>query len=402
MNAAVALNTIMRRWGKEASSEWNVSGDLCSGFAADKNDWDYYPNINPFIKCDCTFSNNTLCRITKLRVNKLDVVGQIPSELQNLTRLENLALGFNPLSGPLPKELGNLTNLISLGISLNNFTGGLPEELGNLTKLKQLYIDSSGFSGPFPSTFSKLQNLQILLASDNGFTGKIPDYLGSMTNLEEMFLGNNNLAGRLPDGISSSLKAINTSTRGSDNTIYEADPANLGAATYYVTGQTRWGVSSVGHYFRATDAKNIIYSSQNFNNVVDSKLFETGRVSPSSLRYYGLGLENGNYTVLLRFAEIAFPDSQTWLSLGRRVFDIYIQGKLHDKRVIAVKQLSQSSHQGASEFVTEVATISAVQHRNLVRLHGCCIDSKTPLLVYEYLENGSLDQAIFGEFTSAK
>lgn len=117
----------------------------------------------------------------------------------------------------------------------------------------------------------------------------------------------------------------NTSTRGSDNTIYEADPANLGAATYYVTGQTRWGVSSVGHYFRATDAKNIIYSSQNFNNVVDSKLFETGRVSPSSLRYYGLGLENGNYTVLLRFAEIAFPDSQTWLSLGRRVFDIYIQ-----------------------------------------------------------------------------
>ncbi len=67
-----------------------------------------------------------------------------------------------------------------------------------------------------------------------------------------------------------------------------------------------------------------------------------------------------------------------------------------------MKQLSQSSHQGASEFVTEVATISAVQHRNLVRLHGCCIDSKTPLLVYEYLENGSLDQAIFGEFTSAK
>lgn len=71
MHAAVALNTIMRRWGKEASSEWNVSGDLCSGFAADKNDWDYYPNINPFIKCDCTFSNNTLCRITKLYAHSL-------------------------------------------------------------------------------------------------------------------------------------------------------------------------------------------------------------------------------------------------------------------------------------------------------------------------------------------
>jgi serine/threonine protein kinase len=64
-----------------------------------------------------------------------------------------------------------------------------------------------------------------------------------------------------------------------------------------------------------------------------------------------------------------------------------------------VKQLSQTSHQGKSQFVTEVATISAVQHRNLVKLYGCCIDSNTPLLVYEYLENRSLDQALFGVHT---
>uniref|UniRef100_A0A0E0DP14 non-specific serine/threonine protein kinase n=1 Tax=Oryza meridionalis TaxID=40149 RepID=A0A0E0DP14_9ORYZ len=436
--------------------------------------------------------------------------------------------------------------------------------------------------------------------SFNNITGEVPQSILNLGNLNSLFLGNNSLTGKLPDGISSSLKVMNlvannflldttsestlpwginclqqdtpcfrgspeyysfavdcgsnASIRGSDDTIYEADPINLGAATYYVTGQTRWGVSSVGN---AIDAKNIIYSSQPFQNVVDSELFETARMSSSSLRYYGLGLENGNYTVLLQFAELAFPDSQTWLSLGRRVFDIYIQGalkekdfdirktaggksfsvvnksfmvivsknfleihlfwagkgtvdiptkdnyygpmisalsvtpnftptvrngipkrkskagaisgiligaivlvlaalfgvftlvkkrralaqqkeelynlvgrpdvfsyaelklatdnfssqnilgeggfgpvykgKLPDERVIAVKQLSQSSHQGTSQFVTEVATISAVQHRNLVILHGCCIDSKTPLLVYEYLENGSLDRAIFGD-----
>ncbi len=78
---------------------------------------------------------------------------------------------------------------------------------------------------------------------------------------------------------------------------------------------------------------------------------------------------------------------------------LLFQGKLPDGKVVAVKQLSESSHQGKSQFVTEVATISAVQHRNLVKLHGCCIDSKSPLLVYEYLENGSLDQALFSEFT---
>ncbi|EEE63026.1 hypothetical protein OsJ_17834 [Oryza sativa Japonica Group] len=549
-----ALNTILGRWGKKASSEWNISGEPCSGYAIDKTDWDYYPNINPFIKCDCTDSNNTVCHITKLRVTKLDVVGQIPTELQNLTHLVDLnfnynyltgaipsfigiftsmkylALAMNPLSGPLPKELGNLTNLVSLGISLDNFTGGLPEELGNLTKLRQLRASDNGFIGKIPDYLGSMTNLQDIAFQGNSFEGPIPQslsnltkltsllvtdfwktrmsrrigdivdgnsslaFIGNMTSLSELllrnckisgdlraidfskfeklilldlsfnkitgqvpqsilnlgnlqflFLGNNSLTGMLPDGISSSLKAIalpsglnclqqdipclrespeyysfaidcgsKTALRGSDNTIYEADSINLGAASYYVTDLTRWGVSSVGNYFQATDGNNIISSPQHFQNVVDSELFETARMSPSSLRYYGLGLENGNYTVVLQFAEFAFPDSQTWLSLGRRVFDIYVQislllcemayqkgnvkqGKLPDGRVIAVKQLSQSSHQGTNQFVTEVATISAVQHRNLVRLHGCCIDSKTPLLVYEYLENGSLDRAIFGQ-----
>uniref|UniRef100_A0A0D3G589 Leucine-rich repeat-containing N-terminal plant-type domain-containing protein n=1 Tax=Oryza barthii TaxID=65489 RepID=A0A0D3G589_9ORYZ len=68
---AAALNTILGRWGKNASPEWNISGELCSGFAADKTDWDYYPNINPFIKCDCTWSNNTLCHITRLYTHSL-------------------------------------------------------------------------------------------------------------------------------------------------------------------------------------------------------------------------------------------------------------------------------------------------------------------------------------------
>uniref|UniRef100_A0A0D9WEF9 non-specific serine/threonine protein kinase n=1 Tax=Leersia perrieri TaxID=77586 RepID=A0A0D9WEF9_9ORYZ len=603
----------MGRWGLKAPSEWNISGEPCSGVASDESNWDNYPK-DPAIKCDCSFNNNTICHIIKLRVNKLNIVGQIPAELQNLTYLQDLGLGFNLLSGPLPRELGNLTNLLSLGISLDNFIGEFPEEIGNLTKLEQLYIDSSGFSGPFPSTISRLKNLKFLKASDNEFTGKLPDYLGSLTKLEDMAFQGNSFEGPIPASFSNLTKLINlrigdivngssslafisnltslsilvlrncmisgnletvdfsrfatltlldfsynhltgtfptwatqnnlqlnlvannfvlgsykdslpsglnclqqdtpcfrgspeyysfavdcgsnTSTRGSDNTIYEADATNLGDASYFVTSQTRWGIS---------------------NNTVDSKLFETARMSPSSLRYYGLGLENGNYTVMLQFAEFAFPNSQTWLSLGRRVFDIYVQGELRERnfdirkaaggksfvainrtytatvlrnfleihlfwagkgtsgiptqgyygpmisalrvtpnftptvrngvpkrrskagtiagmsigvlvlglgvlfgifmlikkrrimaqqkegsfdrlpdgRVIAVKQLSESSHQGKKQFVTEVATISAVQHRNLVKLHGCCIDSHTPLLVYEYLENGSLDRAIF-------
>lgn len=62
-----------------------------------------------------------------------------------------------------------------------------------------------------------------------------------------------------------------------------------------------------------------------------------------------------------------------------------------------MKQLSLASHQGKNQFVAEIATISAVQHRNLVKLYGCCIEGEKRLLVYEYLENRSLDQALFGK-----
>jgi hypothetical protein len=73
-----------------------------------------------------------------------------------------------------------------------------------------------------------------------------------------------------------------------------------------------------------------------------------------------------------------------------------LQGILNDGRDVAVKQLSIGSHQGKSQFIAEIATISAVQHRNLVKLYGCSIEGSNRLLVYEYLENKSLDQALFG------
>ncbi|XP_006653768.3 probable LRR receptor-like serine/threonine-protein kinase At1g56130 [Oryza brachyantha] len=742
---AAALGAMMARLGLSAPASWNVSGEPCSGAATDDTPLDDNPAFNPAIKCDCSHLNNTLCHITRLKINTLDVVGPIPEELRNLTHLVKLdfrknyftgplpafigeltslkyiTVGINALSGPIPKELGNLTNLVSLALGSNNFNGSLPDELGKLTKLQQLYIDSNDFSGPLPATLSQLANLSTLWASDNNFTGKIPDYLGSLTNLTQLrlqgnsfqgpiprsfynlvklkslrigdivngssslafignmtslgdlvlrnskisdslssvdfskfgslnlldlsfnnitgqipqsilnlpflsflFLGNNSLSGSLPatksplltnldfsynylsgnfpswatqkdlqlnvvannfvingSDISALPWGLNCLQRntlcflgspksasfavdcggsrtisGSDNAMYQADNANLGAASYYVAGAPTWGVSTTGRFMDPPNGSYIIYSSRQFDNTLDSGLFQTARMSPSSLRYYGIGLENGNYTVTLQFAEVDFPDMQSWRSRGRRIFDIYVQGerkeqnfdikkaaggksftvvkkqyvvpvtknfleihlfwagkgtccipsqgyygpaisalsatpnfiptvrspadknrsrtsviigvvvgvavcalvslaglfiwrqkrrkllseleelynivgkpnvfsyselrsatenfsssnllgeggyglvhkgKLSDGRMVAVKQLCQSSNQGKKQFATEIETISRVQHRNLVALYGCCLESNAPLLVYEYLENGSLDQVLFGK-----
>jgi len=65
-----------------------------------------------------------------------------------------------------------------------------------------------------------------------------------------------------------------------------------------------------------------------------------------------------------------------------------------------VKQLSSKSQQGNNEFLTEIGTISALQHPHLVKLYGCCIEGNQLLLVYEYMENNSLARALFGNLIS--
>lgn len=113
----------------------------------------------------------------------------------------------------------------------------------------------------------------------------------------------------------------NALTVGDDE--YEDDSSALGPATYAESG--KWAYSSTGSFLG-----NIIrakYIAQNVStlNMSYPELYIRARLSPLSLRYYGLCLQKGNYTVKLHFAEIMFTDDQTFASLGRRIFDLSVQ-----------------------------------------------------------------------------
>ncbi|XP_050290556.1 receptor-like protein kinase FERONIA [Quercus robur] len=82
--------------------------------------------------------------------------------------------------------------------------------------------------------------------------------------------------------------------------------------------------------------------------------------------------------------------------LGQGGFGPVYKGKLSDGQEIAVKRLSRTSAQGLKEFMNEVVIISKLQHRNLVRLLGCCVEGEERMLLYEYMPNKSLDAFLFG------
>ncbi|XP_057975208.1 G-type lectin S-receptor-like serine/threonine-protein kinase At5g35370 [Malania oleifera] len=92
--------------------------------------------------------------------------------------------------------------------------------------------------------------------------------------------------------------------------------------------------------------------------------------------------------------EMATDNFRTHIGSGG--FGAVYKGTLHDNTVVAVKKITNLGIQGKKEFYTEIAVIGNIHHVNLVKLRGFCAQGRQRLLVYEYMNRGSLDRTLFG------
>lgn len=335
-----------------------------------------------------------LRNLTDFRINDNSFNGTIPDFLQGwkqLTRLEMIATG---LKGPIPSSISVLGNLLQLKISEINGSNQDFPDLSNMTGLTRIYLRNCNISGEIPAYIWGMMNLRILDLSFNKLVGQIPSVI-NLERLVFIFLSGNSLSGNIPESIlkkgtnvdlsynnfnaqnpgqpacqqiTANLNLFRSSSKennlggalpcikdfkcpryshslyvncggdtvkiegNKEDTVYEGDGGIEGsaAARFFLMNTTNWGFSSTGDFMDDNDFTNTRYTATSSSSNI-SALFTTARLSPLSLTYYQYCLVNGSYTVSLQFAEIQFANDNTYRSLGRRIFDIYIQDKLVKK-----------------------------------------------------------------------
>ncbi|GLU18027.1 hypothetical protein SLE2022_343500 [Rubroshorea leprosula] len=256
--------------------------------------------------------NGTAMRTLILR--SCNIIGELPSYLGQMKNLIILDLSFNKLSGPIPKNFSNLASVTYIFLTGNLLTGYIPSWM--LERRKNIDLSYNNFTVEATSS-CKQQNLNLFASfSETNLSGIVSCLRGSKCQEKKNDLYINCGGGEV---------TVN------GNTTYEEDANLVGPSTFFVSSGD-WALSNTGRFLDAgQNERRFTSTNQSELFMKDYQLYMDARLSAISLTYYAFCMGDGNYTVNLHFAEIMFSDDKTYSNLGRRIFNIYIQGKLVQK-----------------------------------------------------------------------
>ncbi|XP_071723560.1 receptor-like protein 6 [Rutidosis leptorrhynchoides] len=177
----------------------NFSGSIPASFANLSNLEYLDVGKNPFI-AQPTSSLSWVWKIKKLATLylwRINLYGEIPPSIGNLSQLVELSFLGNQLSGTIPSQLMNLTQLTHLRLRTNQLSGSIPSWLVNMTQLVVLDLSHNKFHGQIPPSIYRLQNLQVLRLFENNFSGTIElDNFFKLKQLGVLQLSSNRLSCR--------------------------------------------------------------------------------------------------------------------------------------------------------------------------------------------------------------
>ncbi|OAE30147.1 hypothetical protein AXG93_4295s1000 [Marchantia polymorpha subsp. ruderalis] len=291
------------------------------------------------------------------------------------------SLSSNMFNGTLDSLIGALDESIqNLDLSNNKFVGPVPGNIEVLGNLENLDMSNNQLTSELAVNFTKLGNLKNLNLSLNNLNGTVPDSIWDTRSLRSV-LGDNPWCLNDTEGVN--LKFIKKyMCRSSEHENFWAPPSNDGVQTGVVIAV---GVVS-GIIVLLMSCLVIFFtwkmrrSSRELQQI--QEVLAKDNVKPPIFSYQEL-----------KTATHSFSSSN---ELGKGGFGTVFKAELADGSIVAVKRLTRTK-QSTSDFLKEMVNISGIKHRHLIQLKGCCVgENQQRMLIYEYAENKSLAEALFG------
>ncbi|XP_031114827.1 receptor-like protein kinase 5 [Ipomoea triloba] len=349
----------------------------------------------------------TARNLNRLLMNNNQFTGQLPQKVAS--NLSLVDISNNRFSGEIPTGISSWSNLGVFRASNNLFTGNIPQQLTALRFLSTLLLDRNRLSGNFVSNITSWKSLDTLNCSRNQLSGNIPPELGLLPNLVQLDLSENQFSGEIPSEIGRlRLSALNLSS----NHLSGKIPEELEVAAFNKSFLNNPNLCADTPSLHLRDCK----SNNKSSGEVSVKLIAIlGTIGVFLLLvailyiWYSFRSHRKRKKKrlvpnwkLTAFHTISFTESNILPNLaennvvgtgGSGIVYVVPIGKSSGENV-AVKRIWNSQkldEKLEKEFIAEVETLGTIRHTNIVKLLCCISSEESKLLVYEYMENHSLD-----------